>query len=287
MRIPINIRLLLRTALGVVFLVLLSSSCTVERQIGKKFAGSWTPPALMLIPPNYVLKENLKKEYLADSLDRERINLDSLRFEQSLYLKDINDSIFLDGYMNAMISSLRKLGFVVYMPTSLDTFLTYQGEAYILDLAQVMIEEFESPITEKEVFDETIYYKKFNLNTISISSWFELSQINVAEDDRKLLFASHKIKDNMQGKFTQNQFSGEVLYRYSLNPILLQDVYSLGITLGKKYAGYLYDYFLNRHISNELPEGTYPDTWYHLDQNSGKLIRDWDDFFIELDPQNK
>lgn len=263
------------------------SSCTVEHQYAQQFLQSWKPPHIMVIPPPIILKANLKPAAIPDSLKGKNVNMDSLGFAHSDIIRDIDDAVFLETYINAFIDALRNQGYTVYTPSALDTFLTVKEEAYVVDFAQVLMEESGLPFTDQATYDDTVYHKKFLLNAITLSTWFEMRKTNVEEDEFRLLFASHKITEQMQGRFTQNILNGEVMYRYTHYPILPEDVYGMGRSLGRKYASYLTDIFMNQAITDKLPAGFSPDTWYHWDPRSARIVRDWTDRLVEVDPSEQ
>lgn len=264
---------------------LLLSSCLVERQLAGKFIAEWKPPAVLVMAPEYVLKENLKAEKLYLRTDLSPVQKDSAAFYSSLFLKEISDSLLIETYVNAFIKGLRDQGYVVFVEADLDTFLTWKGEAYVFNMAQLLLEEYIIPLSEHESFDDTlVYYKKFELNALSVNSWFELSPMNAPEDEPRLLYASHYLHDYLKGRFTRHPIKGTVVYKYEKRPVEIRDVYRLAEILGRKYAGWLTDYFVNSYIEESLPEGLAPEVRYTYDPVSGKLKRSWEDRFMEMDP---
>lgn len=271
--------------LWILLLPFILSSCLVERQLANEFISEWTPPALLVMAPDVVLKENLEAEKINKRKDLTRQEKDSLIFFSSKYLDLVSDSVFLETYVNAFIAELRKQGYLVFVERDLDTFLTYQGrEAYILDMAQVMLEEYVIHHTEEEVFDDTIvYYKKFNLDAVNINSWFELSKMNSQDELPRLLYASHYLQDYLKGRFTRHPLKGDVSFKYQKRPISVEDIYKLSGILGRKYASWVTDFFINEYIRGELPEGLEPEVRYSYDHENGKLRRSYDDRFLELE----
>lgn len=255
----------------------------VERQLATKFVAEWTPPAILVLAPPVVLKENLKSERIDKRTDISEWEKDSILFEQSKFLKNISDSVFLETYLNAMIRELREQSYLVYIEADLDSFLVYPGEAYILDIGQILLEEYLIPYTEQETFDDTIaYYKRIDLDALSINSWFDLSKMNTDKEEPKLLFASHYLHDYLKGRFTRHPLKGTVEYKYQLKPMKLEDIYRLSAILGQKYASWLTDYFINTYIRTELPEGREPEARFSFDRRTGNIKRVFNDRFQEL-----
>lgn len=235
--------------------------------------------------PQVVLKENLKAEAIRSDKDLSKKEKDSLIYASSKFLDRVSDSIFLETYVNSFISGLREQGYVVFVESDLDSFLTYdKGDAYILDMAQVMLEEYEIPHEEQESFDDTIiYYKTIYLEAVSINSWFELSKVNSPDGEPQLLYASHYLHDFLKGRFTRHPLKGTVRFKYEKKPVVLEDIYRLSRILGNKYANWLTDFFIHEYVKSELPEGLEPEVRYTYDAESGRLRRAYGERFLELE----
>jgi len=50
--------------------------------------------------------------------------------------------------------------------------------------------------------------------------------------------------------------------------------------LGKKYASYIYDYFMNEYLFRKTPEGERTGTYYHFDHRQGVFEAAGDNRFI-------
>ncbi len=206
----------------------------------------------------------------ADELDEQ--TLDSLLWVQSLFLQYIDDSIFLDYYMSNYIANLENLGFKVYGEDSLLPFLSGKTNAFIVNIAQIELEEYVMPIKESEQFGEYIYYEVIDLNAINLNSWFEISRVN-EEEDKALFFASHYLTDEMEGFFKNYYFTGEVQFRYDIDTLMVEEIYKLGALAGYLYAGYTFDYLMNKYLDKRMLEDGLgrSDIYYHYNRQSNYL----------------
>ncbi|MBE0640567.1 MAG: hypothetical protein IH599_00945, partial [Bacteroidales bacterium] len=255
-----------RTLALVVLLAPLFTGCLAERSLSMDFARSWKAPAILIMVPDVLLKENLKTGEVDKRKDLSPLERDSILFFGSEYIQRVSDSAFLEIHVNALVEELRSQGYVVFWEYALDTFLAWQGEAYILDMAQILLEEFAIPQVEQEIFDDTLtYYKRFNLNAISINTWFELSQVNAEEPLRDLLYASHYLQDRLKGNFVRHPLKGSVTYKYTHIQLDVSDIYRLAGILGKKYAGWITDHLMHAYVRSNMPENIRPEAWYHFD----------------------
>ncbi len=263
-------------------LLFILNSCSVEYKIAKEFVDAPKNISLLVFTPDYIFKNNLKTyEYpVYDSLSADE--LDSALFFNSLFLQNINDSIFFENYLNNLNIGLSIYGINVFPEYMLDSFLLVQSEAYILNIAQIELEEYIMPYIAEEYFDEYLYSETIDLNAVNINSWFEITKLNSEENNKKVLYASHLVFDDMKGSFSQNVFTGEITFSYKIDQMTENDIYELSALLGTKYADYTYDYLLNNYIINHLPENYHSDKYLHYNPYRKILTPAYDDCFIEM-----
>ncbi|MCX6266937.1 MAG: hypothetical protein NTW16_06200, partial [Bacteroidetes bacterium] len=240
-------------------------SCLPERKVAEAFIQSPHAISLLVTPPGLVFKNSLKAEFIEgfDSLSQQQ--QDSALWDHSKYVQFINDSILLENYMNNFIEELRFLGFNVYLNSSIDSFTVGKPQSYILDVVQLQLDEYFYMLKDEDAFLDTIYYKKFNLNAVDYSCWFDLSKAGTENARKTLLYTSNTAYDTFDGRFFNDPFTGTVRYKYTIDSLQTKDVYDMATYLGKKHAGYIYDFFMNQYIAKHLPEGIRMEDYYHYD----------------------
>lgn len=262
----------------------LLASCSVERDLANAFLERSDSIAVLLIPPDYLFKTNLKA-YEIDGFDslseREQ---DSALYANSMFISDLNDTLLIGRMMSNLEAGLRSYGIHTYTQERLTEFMQIEKTAYQVNLAQLEAEEDVYPYRAEEVFYDTVlFYEDFLLNKVSLNSWFEVSKLNDPGSVNNVLYASHFAMDALEGRFVNNVFTEEVRFKYDIDSLQVEDVYSLAGMLGEKYAGYLFDYFLNEHIYRSFPEGDRPKTYLHYDRQRKLFYPAGDDRFIFLD----
>lgn len=243
------------------------TSCSLERKIAKEYITNDTTRSVLVIPPDLVFKKSLK-EWTIDSAARlDSRTLDSLLWTSSLYLQYVDDSAFIDSYLRNYTSEMEALGFRVYGQDSLLSFLSGKPDAFIINIAQLELEEYVMPIREEAEFGEYIYSEVVDLNAVNLNSWFEISRVN-GEEEKALFFTSHYLTDGLEGLFKQNPFSGEVQFSYSIDTLLVEEIYLLAALAGKIYAGYTFDFLLNKYIDSRVEEEGQgrSEIYYHFDR---------------------
>ncbi len=201
--------------------------------------------------------------------------------ENSLFLKQIDDSLFLDGYFAAFTAELKTFGINVFAMDQLTDFMAQTGALYQISVAQIELEEDIFPYHVEETFDDTVvYFEDFNLNTVNINNWYEINKLNDSQAVNNLLYASHYLMDQIEGQFAENIFTGDIKYKYNLLPMDSNSIYSLAEVLGQKYAGYIFDYLINEYVFRNFPKNQRPGVYLHFDPNFRTLTPAGTDRFI-------
>lgn len=269
--------------ISVTIIAIALSSCSLERKLAKEFVESADSISVLLIPPDYLFKTNLKTWAAGnmDGLDEEEQN--RLLIDSSKFLKQISDTIFIGRYMNALQANLTKFGIYTFGQEDLVDFMASEKMAYQVSLAQLELEEGIFEYRAEEAFDTTLYYEDFFLDQVAVNSWFEISKLNDQEGVNNVLYASDFVTEGLEGRFTSNIFTGEVRFKYNIFPLETEDIYTLAATSGERYAGYVFDYIMNRYIFMNFPEGQLPSTYLRYDHDAKVFYPAGDDRFLFLD----
>jgi len=258
-------------------------SCLPERKVANTFIESPHMITLAVNPPAAVFKFNHKGEAVAGFDSMTQARQDSALWSSSRYVQFISDSIVLENYMNSLIDELRASGFNVYLEGAYDSVLAGKPQSYLFEISQVQLDEYYYPLEDEDSFLDTIYFKKFNLNAVDFSCWFNLRKIGSGKSRKTLLYSTNTAYDTFDGRFFNDPFSGTVRYKYTIDTLKISDVYDMAKYLGKKHAGYLYDFFLNQYVAKHMPEGYDEEIYYHYDRTRKTLSPATEDRFEILD----
>ncbi len=254
----------------------------MERQLAMEFVekqGKGTP--VMLMPPALLYMFNNKPiKTLSYS---KSLNIDSLSFYQSEFLQYLSDSVFLENYMDAFITTSENYGFRIFLPYELDEFIRQEKVSYIVRIAQMeLVEDTISWEVEEQInFRKTISIVP--IDKIALSTWFEISQKDSAS--YYTYFNEESISDETYGDFRQELWSMDIKYDYTVFKIELEDIYRFANDLGSLHASFFYDLILNTYIWNRLAEDRkqhYVFLHYNHDYH---LVETADESFIRLDDE--
>lgn len=266
----------------VLSLLVLVASCSPERKLAKVFVETGNQKSVLLLSPDFIFKTSLKTDTL-DSLGIEDENaFDSVLYATSVYLKEIDDSKFIDNYMQGMESELKVFGLNVYKENNTASFMEVDSSAYIINLAQLEVEEDYYLYRDETNYYGNYFYHDHRLNAFGVNSWLEISSINEAEQSHKVYYAQDMIVDDVDGEFTLDIFTGDVRYFFKIDTLKTEELYDYAYLLGRTYAGYTFDLLLNRYLDQELPRGADKKYWRY-DPNTRTFFVATDDRFTPLD----
>jgi hypothetical protein len=245
---------------------LLVTGCTLEQKLAKSFVKLEPPCQFLLLEPDFLYKYNLKTFEIPGIDTMDDYTKDSLLLANSLFLKDISDSVLISEFNKSFVKTLELYKAVVLPESAVDTVMQNGGKPYILNVAQFSLEEFLHPYSSEEmVYDEILVIDGFDVNAINFNIWIELGRMNT-EKNNKVLFESDYMIDDINGTLKQNLFTGKVIFDYTIDTISIPGVYEFAGEFGEKTAYYIYDYVMNSFIRENLPEN-YPFVpyYYHYD----------------------
>ncbi len=265
------------------FILLFLASCLPEQKLAQSFVKSGPKIRLLVTPPDYLYLYNHKGEAIDGFSEMSDKQQDSALFSSSLFIQRISDSTMLEDYVNQFISSLRAANFEVYLPDQIDSFLVSQAQSYKVNISQIQLDEYTYPLEDKQPINDTVYYRRFNLNAMDFSVWLELSKVNTDKPRKTLLYDSQSAFDSFDGNFIVDPWSNAVRYKYHIDSLGLADVYDMAKYLGRKHGEYLFDFFMNQWVAFNMPQNQYDLYYYHYDRRK-KIMETTDEDRFEILP---
>lgn len=250
--------------------------CNSEKKLAKQFVYQSDKRSSLIFTPDYLYKTN-QKTWLLDSLKGtfSQEQKDSLLWELSDYIKNIDDSVFIKKFARGFMYQLAKYGFNVYGQEAIDLFMLNKSNAYLINIPQIELDETIYPYKDKTVVNGYTYFHQHYLNAIDLSTWFEISKINDSVINKEVMFANDLMTDDLTGSFDYDETNDQLKYYYIIDTLTVNQIYNLAIELGKRYAGYTYDYLLNKYIiTQKQPDDTLHYYW-HYDIDRNKLYPIW------------
>ncbi len=248
---------------GFVIFLLSLSSCQTELKLAKKYVAERQGIQAAVYFPE-------KAEVTVEPAPK---------YGTTQVLNGFNQELFLDVMYNAYSKEMGSYGVEVYVPEDINQ-VPVDSTHWLVMLSRM---EISGRITEYEDYlfsDSYEYSYKFPLNTVNVASWFEIND----SEWLPVLFCEHNLMDGFDSKTDYSIWTGDLDYNYTIDTLELKDVYNYAVFLGKMYAGYTYDYMMNRYVEEGLKNKGYSYQLLLRYDPYKKQLRyaDEDDYFIEV-----
>ena len=255
-----------------VLVILLLAGCSPERNLARQYVKTHTGSGIMIIPSFELYKDNNTIGYdTAAKFSPDQ--LDSIAWAQSVFIKNVSDSVYLTLFTNSLISELTKEGFDVYVDASSDVFLSMPDPKWVVQIAQLELNEdhFYNYYEMYSVETGEPYYDSVRVNEVSLSSW---TGVNLANSGTKqVLYLEGYIKDKIKFGVDFSLMDGSLGTYQHIDSIQMDDVYKMAEESGQKHAALLFDYFMNDYIRANLPSGIVNRQYFRYDLKSNTLKR--------------
>jgi len=226
--------------------------------------------------PQYIFKEDLK---LSDNASGE-----SDSTARTIVLDKLNDTVVLDRFKNVFVTQLQQYRIAVFDETTLDDFMKLDSNAWVVNLAQIELQEFATVYSDTEEYFGVEYTTDIPLNGLNSAFWFEFSRMNASDSIKPdIMFAANDLYDQFDGNFIFDIFSGQMHYQLDVDSLSLDDFYRQIDFSARLYAGYTFDYLMNNFIQGHTPFLEQSRNYYRYDPYRKTFFISVDDRFIPLE----
>lgn len=269
--------------LVVVMLGLSFQACSSERKVAIAYTKKAPSISIMVLKPAKLFKVN-QKVYILDSIGSvSPENEAAVLLENSLFLKQLDDTLFMANYSLGYQKELAKFGFKVYTESQMESFMQLDSNTIQISIAQIELEETLYTFRDETQMFGQQYYHDHNLNAVYVNSWFEISPFNKETNDTSIYFTTDMLVDQVDGIFDYDQFSGQMRYMYNIDSMTTDMLYNFAYDLGRVYAGYTFDYLMNKSIDKQVPKEKRTERYWRFDPYTHTFYLADEDRFISLD----
>lgn len=207
------------------------SSCSMEKQLAKDFVQKTKDVQVAVYFPETAKVESQYNAELGKATS---------------VLDGFDSDLFLDVMYVSYARTLEEYGLSVYIPESSND-VQVDSVHWLVTLQNVevigKIIEYEDYLFDN--YGERFY--KHNLNAVNVASWFEMNN----GDWLPVQFFECTLTDGYKSK-SKGGFWSMPDYSFSVDTLTLAKVYDYAVYLGKLYAEYTFDCFMNKHIEEEF-----------------------------------
>jgi hypothetical protein len=267
----------------IIVLISVLGSCSPQKNLARDFVNQAKSYSVMLIQPEFIYKKNLNTN-IVDSLGITDVKLrDSILWEQSDFIKKIDDSLLIANYSLGFITELRNYDINVYDENQSAKFLSLDSNAWLVNIAQIQIEEEKYEYRDETEYYSYVYYHDHLLNAVNVNSWFEVSMLNSNDQKPNVYYATNTITDELESSYDFDVFNDKVSYIYNIDTLNLSKIYEYSYLLGRIYATYTFDFIMNDYINKNLAYPLKKEEWLRYVPMSRSLITAGENRFISLE----
>jgi len=246
------------------------AGCSVERQLAKKFVEETEKPPVVLKKPKKFYMVSYR-ETDEDTTGLKSWQIDSIRFYESKHLQHLEQEKLVNNFNTSFYNEMERLGFDVHQGKEVAPLIGNDTvNPIIISFPQMEMNEYVELFRDRGYVGNRVYYKNLELNGIDLSTWLKLSRHK--SDGQKVFFINDSITDYIDGYFYRNRNAGRVKYRYEEHTLEKGDIYKFMQDMGRNYAQYVYDYYLNRFIDLNRDKPQQRQFLYHYDPVNEEIM---------------
>lgn len=263
-------------------LLIITSSCSLDQRLCRKYINSPAKASVLVLNASQLIKSNNAVAVSADD-KLEQYAKDSILLAESIFLKHINDSAFLNLYQNNLLYWLENFGLQVFTDSNAMHFFNYDSTGYIFNNAQAELEEYLIPVEDYNYADTSLIIDTVVLKAVAFNCWFETSKLNNSDEPFRVLFSQFSFNDQVTKKYRYNYNSDITYYYYHREDLTTEQVYQLADYAARKNAEYIFDLTMNKYAEDILKTKKKPKKdYFHYYRKHNIIIPAANERFNEL-----
>ena len=249
-------------------------SCSPQKKLAYDFVKQSRGASVALYLPDELKKTNLREDcdprlFKDSDLDEKQLR-DTIDARTKI-LNKIDDDIFLDVLFASFKETLKDY----------DLKLEYDVEPdslhWIVDLSHIEVQEKTPTLISDCGIEGNI--DMFSVTGINVASWFEL----INGEKSNSLFNEQDYEEYLVDCYYSLDSLNNFLTNIRLNVITIEGFYDFAVMLGRLYAGYTYDFFMNEYVKKEMlreEKDCSDDIYLRYDPYEGYVYPTWRDRLI-------
>ena len=261
--------------LSAAFLLLLS--CSEQQSVARRFVKNNRNTVVALYLPERLEKRNLRNdsipEYLADSSLQTQI---AYLEKQVKVIDKVNDDKYLDIIYLTMQETLKDYGLSVeYWENE-----TSQPDSthWVIEIPRIEITEVCEPQRFCDWVFEHRYCADVPVDLVNVAVWFNLAN----DTTSTMTFTEQNYFNDTDVVFDIDYQNNRVITKTYCDTINIDGFYKFATILGRLYAGYCYDFMMNKYIDNHQVESIDTINRYRYDPYEKYFYRTDRDYLIEI-----
>ena len=257
--------------------ILLLLSCSEQQSVARRFVKNNRKTVVALYLPERLIKKNLRNDSIPAELADSSLQTQIAYLEKQVKVIDkINDDKYLDIIYLSMKDALKDYGLdIEYWETE-----TSQPDSthWVIDIPQIEVTEVCEPQQFCDWVGDYRYCLDVPVDLVNVAIWF-----NLANDTTFVTtFTEQNYFNDTDVSFVIDYQNSKVVSKTYCDTINIDGFYRFASILGRLYAGYCYDYLLNKYIDKHEEGPIDPVNRYRYDPYERYFYKTDSDYLIEI-----
>lgn len=225
---------------------ILFTSCSPQKRLAYDFVNKTKGASVAFYVPKELKKTNIRRDCDPSNIDLVTLDEDQLRdtiAARTRIVNKINDDIFLNVLYASFESTLKDYDLAIEY---YDEEIQPDSLHWIIDLSHIEIQEYVETMLSHCGVDGNFEF--FPSTAVNVASWFEMSD----GDTTKLVFTEQNYSGYIEDCYYTLDSLKNLVPNVEMNHVTIDGFYDFAVMLGRLYAGYCYDFFMNEHVKKVM-----------------------------------
>lgn len=247
----------MKHALYLIFVLVIMSSCVSQKKFAYDFVNKSKGAEVAFYMPERLMKDNIREDCQPENMDDVAVEdvLDVIEARTKIVNK-IDDEKFLDILISSFEATLKDYDLsLVYWE---DERTAPDSLHWVVDMSHIEVLEYTEYVWASCAPDTD--YEILPAVAVNVAAWLDL----INGDRSNLLFTEQNLYEQIEDCYYALDTVNNIVLNAEYQYLTIEDFYDFAVVLGKLYAGYTFDYFMNEYIKKEFqkrgmeyPEDTY------------------------------
>ena len=252
-------------------------ACSEQQGVARRFVKNNRNTVVALYVPQKLVKRNMRNDSIPEHLADSSLQIQIEHLEKQVKVIDkIDDDKFLDIIYLNMTKTLKDYGLTVeYWENE-----TSQPDTthWVIEIPRIEITE----ANEKQRFCDWVYGNRYCLDVpvdmVNVAVWFNLAN----DTTSTMTFTEQNYLNDTDVVFDIDYERNKVISKTYCDTINIDGFYKFATILGRLYAGYCYDFMMNKYIDNHEVGTIDTINRYRYDPYERYFYRTDRDYLIEI-----
>ena len=265
-----------RNILLLVLGTMLLLSCSGPQSVARRFVKNNRKTVVALYLPGRLEKRNLRNDSIPENLADSSLQIQIAYLEKQVKVIDkVNDDKFLDIIYLTMKETLKDYGLKVEYWEDED--MLPDSTHWVIEIPRIEVTEVCDPQQFCGWIDYNKYCMDVPVDLVNVAVWFNLANDTVST----MTFTEQNFFNDTEVRFDLDS-RNNVVAKISCDTIDIDGFYKFATILGRLYAGYCYDFMLNKYIDNHTVEAIDTINRYRYNPYDRYFYKTNRDYLIEV-----